>query len=379
VSYEDSLAKIRAMLRRDGLPVAPCLWGEEHGVSLRKGGISIPDFDATRSIIQPGDEDKDLALWAALYRDPLCEFRLLQSKYGQSAGFIPNRITAYQQLDPLLQRLRPSGDLSACLQRCRLVGVWDEAMRAVIESPEYRQTMQKESDVTSGIRYAIARALVAQAFQFYFRRFEDEADWPSGKDRDELVELIVAELGGAERGLKESLFKTLIAWPTTFYARPRRGRLSEQGFAAAGDILYYQVRGQAIRDFIRRRVESVEAPVTLLAHSLGGIACVDLLIERHLPKIERLITVGSQAPFLYEMDALVGLRYGQPLPAHFPKRWLNIYDPRDFLSYLARGVFSGPEIEIADVRVNNRQPFPQSHTSYWDNDEVFKAILEELA
>jgi hypothetical protein len=118
--------------------------------------------------------------------------------------------------------------------------------------------------------------------------------------------------------------------------------------------------------------------VVLLAHSLGGIACVDLLIEEDLThKVAGLITVGSQAPFFYEIGALQTLPYGQPLPAHFPARWLNIYALRDFLSYVGDqpGIFPG---RVVDVLVNNQQPFPEAHGAYWANDETWKAIAEFL-
>jgi hypothetical protein len=76
-----------------------------------------------------------------------------------------------------------------------------------------------------------------------------------------------------------------------------------------------------------------------------------------------LITAGSQAPFLYEIDCLTSLRAGQPLPDHFP-RWLNFYDPNDFLSYIGGQVFPG---RVRDVEIQSRQPFPQSHSAYWTN------------
>ena len=116
-------------------------------------------------------------------------------------------------------------------------------------------------------------------------------------------------------------------------------------------------------------------PVTLLAHSLGGIACVDALIEEPIPGVERLVTVGSQAPFFYEIDALAALPYGKPLPDQFPA-WLNIYDRRDFLSYIAAGVFPG---RVTDQRVDNGQPFPQAHSAYWRNDAVWRHIGGFLA
>ena len=86
----------------------------------------------------------------------------------------------------------------------------------------------------------------------------------------------------------------------------------------------YLARGDAIRDFIAARIEAVPGPVLLVAHSLGGIACVDLLARKDLPKVKLLVTVGSQAYFLYEINALPSRKWGEKLPCHFPS-WLNIY------------------------------------------------------
>jgi pimeloyl-ACP methyl ester carboxylesterase len=112
----------------------------------------------------------------------------------------------------------------------------------------------------------------------------------------------------------------------------------------------------------------------VVAHSLGGIACVDLLVKQRID-IRLLVTVGSQAPFLYEIGALSSLLHDQPLPPHFPP-WLNIYDPRDLLSYIGAKVFPG---RVSDVKVNNRQPFPEAHGAYWTNPQVWSAIAEVLA
>ena len=128
----------------------------------------------------------------------------------------------------------------------------------------------------------------------------------------------------------------------------------------------------------------------LLAHSLGGIACVDALIEAAHPAVTALITVGSQAPLLHELDALGSLPLprdaaGRPtgkagtLPAHFP-RWLNIYDRQDFLSYCAEPVFGASRVR--DLMVDNQQPFPASHSAYWSNAAVWtpiRALLNEMS
>jgi pimeloyl-ACP methyl ester carboxylesterase len=200
--------------------------------------------------------------------------------------------------------------------------------------------------------------------------------------RNEAVDAIVKVLAQDEqsRGViswaKDQLTGFGLRFGTNVIQR-KRGALTDGAYPFAGDILLYQAKGQKIRDFIRSQVEQVDSPVVLLAHSLGGIACVDLLIEQDLrDKVKQLITVGSQAPFLYEIDALQSLSFGESLPEHFPK-WLNIYDLRDFLSYVGdrEGLFPG---RLKDVVVDNKQPFPEAHGAYWANTDTWRAITEVL-
>ena len=74
------------------------------------------------------------------------------------------------------------------------------------------------------------------------------------------------------------------------------------------------------------------------------------------------------------------MRYGEPLPAGFPK-WLNIYDRRDLLSYVAGKVFflpSQPAPDIRDAEVDNGLPFPDSHSGYWANPQTWEHVLSVL-
>ena len=124
---------------------------------------------------------------------------------------------------------------------------------------------------------------------------------------------------------------------------------------------------------IKRAIEHAPGEaVTVLAHSLGGVACVDLLAMEDLDgRVDQLITVGSQAPFFYECGALASVEHPKTLPGHFPRRWLNIYDPWDLLAYRAAKVF--PQ-HASDVEVSNGQPFPFAHSAYWSNSKVWDAI-----
>ncbi len=89
------------------------------------------------------------------------------------------------------------------------------------------------------------------------------------------------------------------------------------------------------------------------------------------------ITLGSQAPFFYELNALKELPFGEALPEGFPK-WLNIYDLSDVLSYVGEKLF--PAL-VTDKEVGNKKPLLKSHLlyahiGYWENENTWNAIFE---
>jgi len=154
--------------------------------------------------------------------------------------------------------------------------------------------------------------------------------------RDGLVVQISTMIAGAKLALggwlTKTAFETLSPLLTSKGIR-QRSDLSNMVSPPAGDILKYQVRGEAIRALIKDTIKATQDDVILFAHSLGGVACVDLLVSTEILQVSHLITVGSQVPYLYEIDALWSLRPGMKLPDTFGCRWLNVYDRSDFLSY----------------------------------------------
>ena len=278
-------------------------------------------------------------------------------------------------LDASVRALDTSGDLAAALAAAGLAGTFESARAGIANSPLYRQALAAAGDSIGALRLAVARAIVAEALAEH-----EDADTPVVPDaaaRDQVVRLLAEDLGGQERGVPN-----LVADPVrghalrlaTVRARRLRGALTDAADPSAGDVLLYQARGDRIRAFIAKRVATAAEPVVLLTHSLGGIAAVDLLATRPLPSVRLLVTVGSQAPFLYEIGALSSLAHDDPLPAHMPA-WLNIYDPDDLLSYVGAPLFPG---QVEDVEVSNGQPFPQSHIAYWANPKVWDAIVSRL-
>ncbi|GAB1544734.1 hypothetical protein NUACC21_74100 [Scytonema sp. NUACC21] len=377
--YEETFKIIEKKIhaKRSGVKVERCLWGDELGTSLLAFGASVPKYDETLALDEEEEEDKEILRWAQLYRDPLCELRLLSLKTNEEGSGNPFAESPADVFRARVHRLAPSGELQVKLVEAGIADIFDEARETVIRSDAYNEALQNVSE-ESNAEYsnAIARAIVAQAMLIYEQQEKYLPVLTNAHLRDKVVELLSLALAEAELGLGNWVLEqiTRLALPIgTNYVVGKRGAVTNKVSPMPCDILLYQARGGKIHHFIKQKIEQAEPPVVLLAHSLGGIACVDLLVEEPLPQIAHLVTVGSQAPFLYEINALCSLEFGQPLPEHFPQ-WLNIYDLRDFLSYKAGKIFP----KVRDEEVTSKQPFPRSHSAYWEQDRTWECIMEVI-
>lgn len=380
--WAKSFALVRQRLRGldSTISVHGCFWGASEGAELRADGASIPDYAETRGD-DPSSADEDLVLWAVLYTDPWYELRLLSNWPDDGGELAPGQVPTSVLFSEQIESFVASAELSRVLDSNDLRSHFDAACASLQAAPEFERVADAATEENlNELRKAVARALVA----FTMISAEDSGAPPiDGDTRNIVVGTVVADLHGYGMGIATWLarpFKGVAQRVVTWQVSRKRGAVSDATAPAAGDIIRYQARGSGIRRYIRQVVADAVAAdpsrrVTLLAHSLGGIACVDALIEEPIPGVERLVTVGSQAPFFYEIDALSALPYGKPLPDQFPA-WLNIYDSRDFLSYIAAGVF--PD-RVTDKRVDNRQPFPLAHSAYWRNAAVWQHIREFLA
>lgn len=371
-SYLNTFSVIEKALyvRQPDLQLVACLWGETLGATLRQAGASIPSYATARTIEGVSDVDQETVLWQLLYQDPYFELRSLALQQGEGEELVPNQLPPWLTLQRQVEQFAPSLDLQSLLANHHLEQAWHAAFRQVKD-----YFTLHAATIGAAEPQPLARAMVAQTLVLAEKEGIPALD---GATRDRMVELIVAGLGGQPRGIGQwfgDQIKGLALRFATDKIERKRGVISDSVYPAAADIVLYQTRGQAIRQFIAQQVRATPGPVYLLAHSLGGIACVDLLVMEPLPNLTGLITVGSQAPLLYELDALTSLRYGEPLPTHFPK-WLNFYDPHDFLSYIGAALF--PE-RVTDVQVESRQPFPQAHSAYWNNSQLWQTVKEFLA
>jgi hypothetical protein len=396
-SYYTAFQEIEDQMK-EYLPEAtlvPCLWGDSLGAELKAKGASIPTYRKTEGGDMPTDGDS-IARWKKIYKDPFYEMQILSFKplQARSARPIAGQLTPSQKLQNRVEVLSNVVELQSKMNCLGIGSVFPNACEIIVgrDSKVFKRLLENASEPLDSYYLIIAKAIVAAARilckeQRLYPRMLNNVDL-----RDQAVDAIHQALSQGEKSMggtldfdwiKKNVTSNIIQGYLSVFGldtnhiKRKRGALMDEKFPFAGDIMVYQSKGNRIRELIRSQIESKknEGPVILLAHSLGGIACVDLLIEHDLrDKVKCLITVGSQAPFLYEIDALHALSYGEPLPEHFPK-WLNIYDLKDFLSYMGdcEGIFPG---KLRDVEVNNNQPFPESHGAYWSNKQTWDVIKE---
>lgn len=353
-----NLIRERAAEYLPGWSIEVCAWGDPFGAALNRHGASVPNY-ARSGLADASLDAQQRARWTLLADDPLIELRVTpKAQYlGQRPGpDIWKRVLSLRQHAQLAQYLAVAG----------LDAAWADFIDSVTSDVEWRTVVETLTLSAQAASPAMARALVAGLAAW----LRERALPPLGSERrDELAKLLVAPMGGPPAGVLDWLLDRM-----TGYARRRRGSLTDLTSPAVGDVLRYQARGETVRAFIAQEVQRTGARV-ILAHSLGGIASVDWLAFGQRP-IDALITVGSQAAYFYEIDALASRVIGQGLPAFFPQRWLNIHDDSDLLSYPASGVFKG---WVTDLRVDNGEPFPESHSAYFDNRaEVWPAIGDFL-
>ena len=168
---------------------------------------------------------------------------------------------------------------------------------------------------------------------------------------------------------------------TNYFEDRRESLMDAVGAQMLADVIGYQLHRDSIQAVLRRELTTAaraagERPVLPVALSLGGIALVDLLASWPGAPVEACVTVGSQAPLLYTFDAIPSMPYDEAAPPHLPVPWLNVYDSRDFLSFVAEPLFRRSDglASVVDLRVHSGKDFPKSHSAYWELAPVWDAI-----
>ena len=182
--------------------------------------------------------------------------------------------------------------------------------------------------------------------------------------------------------LPTSIGKSAILKLTTNYFEDRREALMDAlGAQMMADVIGYQRHRDSVLGVLKTELAkaaraSPDRPVLPVALSMGGIALIDLLASWPDAPVEACVTVGSQAPLLYTFDAIPSMPYDEANPPYLPVPWMNVYDSRDFLSFLAEPLFRRSDglASVVDLHVQSGKDFPRSHSAYWELEPVWNAI-----
>jgi len=185
-------------------------------------------------------------------------------------------------------------------------------------------------------------------------------------------------LANVPRGVGRAAILRLV---TTYFEGRREMLIDTVGAQMLADVIGYHEHRDSIQDVLRSELAKAGRvargkPVLPVALSLGGIALVDLVASWEDAPVEGCVTVGSQAPLLYTFDAIPSLPYDEADPPRLPVPWLNVYDSRDFLSFVAEPLFRRSDglASVVDLRVQSGRDFPRSHSAYWELPAVWDGI-----
>lgn len=371
-SYSQGFEKAKEAAAAAGIrqELVECAWGDPLGVEF--AGKSLPDPPSEKELAA---EQQDFAQWNWLFDDPLFELDKLTIRDTSEAADEPDNPKQKPQWEVLWSKIeayQASTELKLLLDRGGLGSYWPKAWSQVMVLSEGlpKRAFEASAHELAEASHALARALVAG---LHVAAVRAGAPGPSRTLRQDLFQRLLADWGQKVYGLGTFLMDRLKR-AATAVLRDHRNDFSDGTALPVGDILLYQSRGEPVLNFIRDKiVKECQPPVTIVAHSLGGIACVDLLALPDPPPVAALVTAGSQAPLLYELGALFSMKPPETVPPGFPK-WLNVFDRNDFLSYYASRLFPG----AMDLEVFSGQPFPNSHSAYFGNPAVWDAIRSFL-
>ena len=364
--YLVSLKAIRDKVKEFNIPCAvdECLWGDALGVDF--AGLSLPELPE-----RTPEQEAEAERWEYLQIDPLFDLKLWITPEAALAksGLYEEEPRSEDDRDAweeVIESYQPSDGLRAILDRYQVTPLFQPAWEAVVLTELPAKAFEAAGAESAAVARVFAEAVVAQMMH------DGAAAKPPESIpfnvRTKIVDRLLFDWEMTEKAVKD-LFLKLFGRAAKTVIRPMRSRASLAIAPAIGDILRYQAVGKEIRALIRKKIESLETDVFVCSHSLGGIACVELMAESRPATAKGLITAGSQSPLLYEFDALETLKGQKPLP-DFP--WLNLYDENDLLSYRADRVFN----RLVDKRVDSLLPPLEAHSAYWKLEDSWTAIRD---
>lgn len=375
----------RVAKRLPGVAVRSVDWGDAFGATItphmaRLLRVPIPDGPGAPDPVDP--QEAELRLWAVLMEHPEEELRGHAAARAADAGAGVVAAGLPRKVANKVHRL----DVAAVVDDAGATwpGVYAEVVDEVFRSEVFRAAAPLLT--ANGDHDVVARAVVAR-FGHELARRERVVDPLTAEQRDRLFRAVRDACGGvtagAARDIVSGVLKDVLMYATWPLQSMLRGGTLGGNVPRVGDILHYQAHGAVLRRYLAERVADVQGPVLLLAHSLGGIAAFEMLAERHdhdtrrlrapLDRVVGLITVGSQIGYFAAVNALATGPVSAP---GFAVPWVNLWNPRDWLSFEAAPVLG--EDRVRDVEVGALQPFPAAHGAYWTREVLYREMAGML-
>jgi hypothetical protein len=178
-----------------------------------------------------------------------------------------------------------------------------------------------------------------------------------------------------------------------------RSALAESIAVTFGDVVAYHQRRRQVHERLFACIDenapgygTADRPITILAHSLGGLVSFDAALGsdivtdgvRRLLHIKHWITFGSQPAFFHVLAPREGIAHYEPAkPVTLPGsigRWTNLWHPMDIAAFSAAPVFRLADGSMPrDVRIDT----PASeildsnfwlHSAYWTSPQLLNSL-----
>lgn len=367
--------------------IVPIEWGKVVGPQPLDISRALPP--GTRDAAPPAAPVREdpAALWGLLLADPYAELRVLA--FGPSMSAVdPNALPDPTVLQPSARVLAGLQALGVDSTAAAAAGVTaaqvNNAAGQIAGNPIVGDAADKAATYGQ-IAEVVARATVALVLT---TPGVDDAPPSALYDAAAREQLVVAVANAldpdGQRGLIGDFAKRVVGEIASKVAVQKRLDFMGPFSNFIRDVSFYLQHGATMRDFIgaQLRQHSGDGEVVVLGHSLGGIAAVDLLADPTSSsgpdklRVDWLVTVGSQAPYLYLLDSLASLSPKTPDVQPF-QPWLNIYNTQDLLSFCAQEVFPACT-HIHDEALHADVPFPASHSAYWGQDGLYTILRRYL-
>src|ERR1043166_6656861 len=219
----------------------PCPWGDPIGIEFE--GRSLPDPPTPQQLKR---QEEEFAQWNWLFDDPLFELSTLtiRDRSHPEQEERPDQQPEWELLWTHIRRYHPGDELRLLLERGNLGDLWPEAWSETVDRSDIPSKAFEASahELPEACR-ALARSLVAR---LHTVASAHGRPGPSATLRNKLVDRLLTDWNQQVLGLSDFFFG-LVKRAGTRFIRTRRNDFNEAAAFPIGDVLLYQVHGQAIR------------------------------------------------------------------------------------------------------------------------------------